>query len=273
MHPNFDVLPTRYEIEREVGRGGSARVYVAADTTLGGRVAIKFLDPALASTVAMRRFEREIRVLTNLRHPGILPVLDAGTEGSSLYYVMPYLEGATLEQRLAATGPLAYLEVLSIVHALAAAMDYAHAQNVVHRDIKPANILFSGSQPVIADFGIARAIVAAASELDVSSSGLAIGTPLYMSPEQSLEPSKVDGRADIYSLGCVTFEMLTGRPPFTGATPLAIITRHVAADPPRVGRADVPPHADRALAAALAKSPDARPPTAEGFALALAGEA
>lgn len=273
MDPRLEALPARYAIEREIGRGGSSRVYVATDTDGRRLVAIKILHPELAGSVSALRFEREVRVLTSLRHPGILPVLDSAVSGGTLFYVMPYLDGTTLSQRLASEGTLSYREAVEIVGELALAIDYAHSQNVVHRDIKPANILFDGMRPVIADFGIARAIIAASTEPGVSSSGLAIGTPLYMSPEQSLDPNHVDGRADIYSLGCIAYEMLTGRPPFTGATSMAIVAKHVSEAPPDVARfrADVPPFAGSAIAGAIAKIPSARPPTASAFARAFAG--
>lgn len=273
MDPRLEALPARYAIEREIGRGGSSRVYVAIDSANGQRVAIKVLHPELAGSVSALRFEREVRVLTSLEHPGILPVLDSAVSGGTLFYVMPYLAGTTLLQRLASEGALPYAEVVDIVRVLASAIDYAHSRNVVHRDIKPANVLFDGARPVIADFGIARAIIAASAESGVSSSGLAIGTPLYMSPEQSLDPNDVDGRADIYSLGCIVFEMLTGRPPFLGATSMAIVARHVSEAPPDIARvrSDVPRHASAAVAAALAKAPAARPASAGIFARAFAG--
>lgn len=202
-------------------------------------------------------------------------MLESAVSGSTLFYVMPYLDGTTLLQRLASEGALPYAEVVEIVSVLASAIDYAHSRNVVHRDIKPANVLFDGTRPVIADFGIARAIIAASAESGVSSSGLAIGTPLYMSPEQSLDPNHVDGRADIYSLGCIAFEMLAGRPPFTGATSMAILARHVSETPPDVARVrtDVPAHASAAIVSALAKFPAARPVTAGRFARAFSGTA
>lgn len=272
--PRLDVFPPRYAIEREIGRGGSARVYLAHDTELGRRVAIKLLHPELASTVSAQRFQREIRLLASLEHRNILPVLDSAAGTNALFCVMPYLGDTTLEQRLGSEGQLPYLDVVRIVHDLASAIDYAHARNVVHRDIKPANILFDDSRAVIADFGIARAIIASSAESGVSSSGLAIGTPLYMSPEQSLNPNHVDGRADIYSLGCIAFEMLAGRPPFTGATSMAIVAKHVSEDPPLVTRyrSDVPPHAARAIVDAMAKEPSARPKTAGVLAQALSDE-
>lgn len=275
MDPRLEALPARYAIEREIGRGGSSRVYVATDTANGQRVAIKVLHPELAGSVSALRFEREVRVLISLAHPGILPVLDSAVSGTTLFYTMPYLDGTTLSQRLASEGPLPYPEVARILRELALAIDYAHSQNVVHRDIKPANVLFDGVRPVIADFGIARAILAASSESGVSSSGLAIGTPMYMSPEQSLHPNHVDGRADIYSLGCIAFEMLTGHPPFVAATSMAIVAKHVSEPPPllRRYRADLPLHAERAIAEAMAKSRVSRPRTASAFARALSGEA
>ncbi len=273
-NPRLDVLPPRYAIEREIGRGGSARVYLAHDSELGRRVAIKLLHPELSSTVSAQRFEREIRLLSSLEHRNILPVLDCAADTRALFYVTPYLGDSTLAQRLGSEEQLAYSDVVRIVHDVAAAIDYAHARNVVHRDIKPANILFDGTCAVIADFGIARAIIASSAESGISSSGLAIGTPLYMSPEQSLDPNHVDGRADIYSLGCIAYEMLAGRPPFTGATAMAIVAKHVSETAPPITRYryDVPAHSARAIASAMAKEPQARPATALTFAHAFAGE-
>lgn len=269
-NPRLDVLPPRYEIEREIGRGGSARVYLARDMELGRRVAIKLLHPELASTISAQRFEREIRLLASLEHRNILPVLDSAASTHALFYVMPYLGDTTLARRLGSEGQLPFADVLAIVHELASAIDYAHARNVVHRDIKPANILFDGPRAMIADFGIARAIIASSAESGISSSGLAIGTPLYMSPEQSLDPNHVDGRADIYSLGCIAFEMLAGRQPYTGATSMAIVAKHVSEPPPLVTRyrPDVSANAERAIVDAMAKDPSARPKTAAEFAQA-----
>lgn len=274
MDPRLTPLPARYAIEREIGRGGSSRVFVARDSESGRQVAIKVLHAELAGSVSAQRFAREVRLLSSLQHPHILPVIDADVEGTTPFYVMPYLTTMSLAQRLLNSGPLPFNDVRAIVRELASALDYAHSNNVVHRDIKPANVLFDGPHAVMADFGIARALIASASQSGVTSSGLAIGTPLYMSPEQSLDPNHVTGQADIYSLGCVTFEMLAGRPPFGGVTSMAIVARHVSEPPPDVTRyrRDVPIYAARAISAAMAKAPNGRPRTATLFAASLAGE-
>lgn len=265
-------LAGRYVLERELGHGGMAHVFSARDLTSNGVVAVKLLRRKLAGVVSIARFRREILYVGSLRHPHILPLLDSGEDSGDLFFTMPLVEGETLRARLARTGPLALADVYALVVALASALDYAHAHNIVHRDLKPENIMFDGDHVLLCDFGIARAIELAANEEALSSSGIAIGTPTYMSPEQALHDGPVDGRTDIYALGCVAYETLTGDPPFTGPTALSVMIRHATIDarPIRSVRPEVPAAFEEAIRDAMAKSPDARPSTGAEFAVRLA---
>jgi eukaryotic-like serine/threonine-protein kinase len=225
-----DVLRDRYSIERELGRGGMATVYLATDLKLQRQVALKVLRPELGATLGNERFLREIAIAARLNHPHILALHDSGEAGSHLYYAMPYVEGESLRQRLEREGQLPVPEVLAIIRSVASGLTYAHQHGVIHRDIKPENILLAGNassglpHPWIADFGIARALDLAGCER-LTETGLALGTPAYMSPEQSAGGSRLDGRSDVYALGCVAYEMLAGEPPFTGPTAQAIIAK------------------------------------------------
>jgi eukaryotic-like serine/threonine-protein kinase len=264
-------LAGRYTIERELGRGGMATVYLATDVKHGRRVAVKVLDPELAGSIGPERFLQEIRIAARLTHPNILPLHDSGEADGLLYYVMPYVEGESLRDRLGRERHLAIDEAVRIVRSVASALSYAHAQGVIHRDIKPENILLTGDQAVVADFGIARAIDAAGAER-LTATGLAIGTPAYMSPEQVGAERVLDGRADIYSLGCVAYEMLGGEPPFTGASAQAVMARHAVDPAPRLRtlRPGVPEGVERAVVKALAKVAADRYATADEFGLAFA---
>ena len=262
----------RYKIEREVGRGGMAVVFLAHDVKHHRRVAVKVLRPELAAGLGPDRFLREIQIGAGLSHPHILPLFDSGQAGSSLYYVMPYVEGESLRDRLIREGQLPLADALRIADQVASALAYAHGRGVVHRDVKPENILLSGGEAVVADFGIARAISAAGGD-HLTQTGIAMGTPAYMSPEQALGSAEVDGRSDIYSLGCVLYEMLAGAPPFRGATPQAVLAGHFATPAPAVrgARGAVPEAVERVIMAALAKDPADRFATAAELAEALAG--
>jgi serine/threonine-protein kinase len=252
-------LSDRYRIERELGRGGMAVVYLAEDLRDGGTVAVKVLRREITGIFGSGRFGREIRILQRLRHPAIVPVLDAYESPTLHYYVMPYVPGESLRDRLAREGPLPLDSVLSIAGALAGALDYAHSQGVLHRDIKPGNVLLAEGRAVVCDFGFARAIEIAAGDT-LSSSGLVLGTPAYMSPEQAMG-GEIDQRTDIYALGCVIYEMLAGEPAFVGATSQAVVARVVSEDPRalRSIRPDVPKRMESALRAALTKQPEGRP--------------
>ena len=271
-------LTDRYALERELGRGGMATVYLARDLKHDRMVALKVLRPELAVSVGVERFLREIRLTAALQHPQILPLLDSGTitDGSGTsrpYYTMPYVAGESLRKRLSRERQLAVEEAVRIAKEVAGALGYAHDHGVVHRDIKPENILLSGGHAMVADFGIARA-VSTAGEKRLTETGLALGTPAYMSPEQATGDSPIDGRADIYSLGCVLYEMLTGEPPFTGPTAQAVIVRRMVHPVPMVRalRETVPEGIERAVTRALAKSPADRFASASKFAEALADE-
>jgi serine/threonine-protein kinase len=240
-----------------------AAVYLAERGDDGAPVAIKVLHPQFAAALGPERFHREIEILTRLRHPRIVPVLDSDEAGTLLYLVMPYVEGENLRSRLEREGRLPIPAVLSIAGDIAAAVDYAHRQNVLHRDIKPENILLEGDRALVCDFGLARAIDRAALE-PPSSSGLVIGTPAYMSPEQAMAEEDLGPGCDIYALGCVVYEMVTGELPFSGRTPQAVIARLLAERPRsiRTVRPEVAPEMELAVLAALAKEPAARPGSA-----------
>jgi serine/threonine-protein kinase len=263
-------LADRYRIESEIGAGGMAHVYRAHDLKHGRAVALKVLRPELAYAVGSDRFIREISTTANLRHPHILPLYDSGEADGALYYVMPLIDGETLRARIERDGPLSVDESLRITREVADALGYAHDRGIAHRDIKPENILLERGHAVVADFGIARAV--AATEGDrLTQTGLAVGTPLYMSPEQAVGETNVDGRSDVYSLGCVLYEMLTGHPPYTGATASAITQQHLLASPPSAtaARPDVPGSVSGAIVSALAKDPADRPYPASKFTDAL----
>ena len=268
------VVGDRYAIEREIGRGGMSIVYLARDLRHGREVAVKVLRPELTASVGPDRFLREIKIAARLQHPHILPLYDSGEGHELLYYVMPFVAGESLRDRLAKQGPLAIAEALEISREVGAALAYAHDQGIVHRDIKPENILLSSGLAMVADFGIASALVEAGVE-PITNSGVAIGTPGYMSPEQAGGASRLDGRSDVYSLGCVLFEMLAGEPPFTGPTPQAVLARHIHERPPslHIVRPTIPPTVEQAINRALAKVPADRFATATEFVAALAAPA
>jgi TolB-like protein len=272
-----DVLPQlqaalagRYTVERELGRGGWATVYLAHDQKHDRQVAVKVLRSDLATALGPGRFLREISIAGRLTHPHILPLYDSGKAGDSLYYVMPFIDGETLRQRLLREHQLPLADSLAIAHQVGDALTFAHGHGVVHRDIKPENILLEEDQVYVADFGIARAMQVAAGDT-LSTPGLAVGTPTYMSPEQAAGVMILDGRSDQYSLGCVVYEMLTGEPPHIGPTTQAILARQQTEAPRsiRVVRPSVPEEAERAVLTALAKAPADRFPTVSGFVAAL----
>jgi eukaryotic-like serine/threonine-protein kinase len=266
-------LADRYVIERELGHGGMATVYLAADLKHERRVALKVLHPELAATIGPSRFLQEIRVTSRLQHPHILPVFDSGESSDQLWYTMPFVEGESLRQRLLREKQLPVEVALRITRDVAEALDHAHQRGVVHRDIKPENILLEGEQAVVADFGIARAIDVAGGER-LTETGLALGTPAYMSPEQAAGQREVDGRSDTYSVACVLYEMLAGEPPFTGLTPRAVLARHSIDPIPPLStvRPGVPAAVERAITKALAKVPADRYPSIAEFTAALAGQ-
>ena len=260
-------LGTGYRLSRELGGGGMSKVFVADDPAIGRRVVVKVLSPDLAAGVNVDRFKREIQLAVSLHHPRIVPVLGAGQSGDDvLYYTMPFIEGETLRALVDRERQLPLERALAIARDVADALHHAHGRNIVHRDIKPDNILIEREtgRPVVADFGIARAIERAADESAVTSTGFTLGTPTYMSPEQAGAEKDVDGRSDIYSLGCVLYEMLAGTPPFVGPNARSIIARHMTEPPPDVGvvRPDLPAGVRVLVKRMLAKSRNARPATA-----------
>jgi serine/threonine-protein kinase len=266
-------LADRYAIERELGRGGMAVVYLARDLRHDRLVALKVLRPELAATLGAERFLREIRIAAKLTHPHILALHDSGEADGLLFYVMPYIEGESLRGKLDRETQLGIEEAIELTRQVAAALDYAHRQGIIHRDIKPENILLHEGEAVVADFGIARALHAAGGER-LTETGLSLGTPQYMSPEQASGTAEVDARSDVYSLACVLYEMLAGDPPFTGPTTPAVIARQLVDPPPsiRTVRPTVPVEVEQGVLKALAKVPVDRYETAGGFVAAL-GEA
>lgn len=263
-------LTGRYAIERELGHGGTALVFLGQDPKHERLVAIKVLRPELTIALGAERFLREIKVTARLNHPHILPLLDSGEADGFLYYVMPYVEGESLRDRLDREHRLAVEEALVITREVADALEYAHQHGVVHRDVKPENILISAGHAVVADFGIARAIQAAGDQT-TTQTGILLGTPAYMSPEQAAGESELDGRSDIYSLGCVLYEMWAGAPPFAGSSAHAVMAMRFTHRPPDVAsvRDAVPVWGSRAVARALARDPAERYATAAQFAAAL----
>ncbi len=261
----------RYRIERELGAGGMAIVYLAHDEKHDRKVALKVLRPELAAVIGAERFLNEIKVTANLQHPNILPLYDSGEADTFLFYVMPYVEDDTLRDKLDREKQLSIDEAVDITRSVAAALDYAHRQNVIHRDIKPENILIHDGQALVADFGIALAVSHAGGSR-LTETGLSIGTPQYMSPEQAMGDREVDARSDVYSLGAMLYEMLTGDPPYTGSTAQAIVAKVITEKAPPVTRTreTVSPHVDAAIQKALAKLPADRFTSAATFSEALA---
>jgi eukaryotic-like serine/threonine-protein kinase len=253
----------RYRLEREIGRGGMATVWLATDTKLNREVAIKVLLGDLAFAMGPERFKREIDVVSRLSHPYILPIDDYGEYEGQLYYVMPFIAGETIHKRLEREKQLPVQDAIKIAHQVAMALDFAHQQGIVHRDIKPENILLQNGEALVADFGIARAITDGGGA-KLTSTGVTLGTPTYMSPEQAMADPSLDGRSDIYSLGCVLYEMLAGQPPFTGPTAQAIIARHQLDEAPSLAivRGTIPEEVEDIVAQAMAKLPADRYATA-----------
>ncbi len=263
-------LAKQYAIDRELGRGGMATVYLAEDLKHHRKVAIKVLRPELAAALGPERFLREVEVTASLAHPHILPLLDSGDAEGFLYYIMPFVDGESLRDRLNREKQLSIEHTLQITREVAAGLNYAHEHGVVHRDIKPENILLAGGTAVIADFGIAQAVTQAGGER-MTGTGLAVGTPAYMSPEQAVG-DQVDGRSDVFALACVVYEMLGGDPPYSGPTPQAILARQLAGEilPLARIRTSVTPELDATLRRALDHTPADRYQTVAEFAKAVA---
>src|SRR5262249_47019196 len=254
----------RYRVGRERGRGGMASVYLARDEKHGRDVAIKVIKSDLSASLGHERFLREIEIAARLRHPNIVPLYDSGEANGSLFFVMPYESGQSLRDRLREGGALPIADALSVLRDVARALAHAHEQGVVHRDIKPDNVMLSGDAAVVTDFGIAKAVsvaLTAASDATLTQAGTIIGTPAYMAPEQATGDSAIDHRADIYSFGCLGYELLTGRPPFQEQTTHLLIAAHLMTAPRPIAeiRADVPPMVAALLERCLAKAPADRP--------------
>ena len=265
-------LADRYTIEHELGAGGMATVYLAQDLKHHRLVAIKVLRPELAAVIGADRFLSEIRTTANLQHPHILPLFDSGAADGFLYYVMPYVEGESLRDRLTREKQLPIADALRIATEVASALDYAHRHGVIHRDIKPENVLLHDGQALVADFGIALAASKAGGSR-MTETGMSLGTPHYMSPEQAMGEREITARSDVYALGAMTYEMLLGEPPFTGPTAQAIVAKVMTEKPARLvaRRETVPPEAEDAVLTALAKLPADRWGSAAEFSAALRG--
>jgi serine/threonine-protein kinase len=226
------VVGDTYRIEKELGGGGMSRVFLAEEVALGRQVVIKVLPPEMAADVSQERFHREIKLAAKLQHPHVVPLLTAGADGDLLYYVMPFIKGESLRVKLAREGELPVGEALRILREVTDALAYAHRSGVVHRDIKPDNVLLSEGHAVVTDFGVAKAVSASSgSSSSLTSLGIALGTPAYMAPEQAAADPHTDHRADIYAVGALAYEILCGRPPFTGSTPQAVMAAHVTEAP------------------------------------------
>jgi serine/threonine protein kinase/Flp pilus assembly protein TadD len=263
-------LEKKYKIQREVGQGGMATVYLAEDLRHGRDVAVKVLHPHLASALGTDRFLREIRLAARLNHPHILPLFDSGEADGFLYYVMPFIEGESLRELLNREGRLPVDRACSIARSVGAALDYANRSRIVHRDIKPENIMINEGEAMVMDFGIAKALTAASSDT-LTQVGMVVGTPAYVSPEQAAGEIDIDGRSDQYSLGCVVFEMLSGERPFTGPTAQAVLNKRFTEKAPslRTRVKDVPDETDSAVAKAMAQDAAARFTTSSEFAKAM----
>ena len=258
-------LVGRYAVLRELGGGGMATVYVAEDLKHHRKVAVKVLRPELAAALGPERFTREIEIAAQLQHPHILPLLDSGEADGLLYYVMPYVEGESLRDRLVRQGELPVHEAVKLLCEIVDALAYAHAQGVVHRDIKPDNVMLSGRHALVMDFGVAKAVSEATGRQSLTTAGVALGTPAYMAPEQASADPHLDHRVDIYAVGAVAYELLAGRPPFTGASTQQVLAAHIAQSPEPITahRPTIPPALSQALMKCLAKRPADRWQTAE----------
>jgi serine/threonine-protein kinase len=263
-------LSDRYRVERELGRGGMATVYLAEDLRHHRNVAIKVLHAELSAVLGADRFLKEIELTANLQHPHILPLFDSGDAGGLLYYVMPFVEGETLRRRLERERQLAVPDAVRIAREVADALAYAHAHGVVHRDVKPENVLLQGSHALVADFGIALAVEEAGGSR-MTQTGMSLGTPQYMAPEQAMGDRAADHRVDIYALGAITYEMLVGEPPFAGPTSQAIVAKVMTEDPKplTIQRRSIPDEVEAAVLTALEKLPADRFATAAEFSQAL----
>ena len=263
-------LEKKYRIDREIGRGGMATVYLAEDLRHGRDVAVKVLHPDLASVLGTDRFLREIRLAARLNHPHILPLFDSGEADGFLYYVMPFIVGESLRELLTREGKLSIEQTCAIARSVGAALDYAHRSQIVHRDIKPENVMINEGEAMVMDFGIAKALTAASADT-LTQVGMVVGTPAYVSPEQAAGEVDIDGRSDQYSLGCVVYEMLSGERPFTGPTAQSVLNKRFSEPTPSLRKKvkDVADETESAVSKAMAQDPAARFTTSSEFAKAL----
>lgn len=261
------ILGDTYVLESELEAGGMARVFTATESALGRKVVIKVLPPEIAAGVKVERFKREIQFLARLNHPHIVPMLAAGGEGGLSYYVMPFMQGESLRGRLQQRGALPQTQVVRTLREVASALAFAHENGIVHRDIKPDNVLLIGGSAMVTDFGVAKALSVSTGDGDpnsLTSLGIALGTPSYIAPEQATADPTTDHRADIYSLGAMAYEMVTGRTPFSARSPQAMLVAHISEQPvPLIERKpDISPALNSLVMRSLEKSPDLRPQTA-----------
>jgi serine/threonine protein kinase len=269
-------LGDSYRIERELPRGGMSRVFAALETALGRVVVLKVLSPELAATLSAERFKREITLAARLQHPHIVPLLSTGQAAESLFYTMPLIEGESLRERINRERPMPIETVTQILIEISSALAYAHGQNVVHRDIKPENVMFFHGSAVVLDFGIGKALSAASHEMEeqsgrITQRGMSLGTPTYISPEQAVGDPDLDHRADIYSLGVMAYEMLSGHPPFSGKSAQMVMAAHANQIPEPVfkRRPDTPAELARIVMKCLEKVPSSRPQDASEIVSAL----
>ena len=271
-------LAHQYSLERELPRGGMSRVFVATENALRRRVVIKVLAPELAASLSAERFKREISLAARLQHPHIVPLLSAGQAGLHLYYTMPFVEGESLRQRMVRERPMMFDDISTIIEQVAGALGYAHAEGIVHRDIKPENVMFFHGQAVVLDFGIGKALISASTTeteaeiMHITQAGISLGTPTYVAPEQAAGDPALDHRADLYALGVVSYEMITGHPPFAGRSAPAVIQAHAnqLPEPLTSRRPDVPKPLAAIVMRTLEKRPSDRPATGEEIVKALA---
>ncbi len=272
-----EALASDYVLEDELPRGGMSRVFLALERSLNRKVVLKVLDPELAATLSAERFKREIALAARLQHPHIVPLLHAGALNGMLFYSMPFVEGESLRELMARERPMSIDRITQILLEVAGALDFAHAEGVVHRDIKPENVMLFHGQAVVLDFGIAKAVSNATAPMSNTTAprltlqGTSLGTPTYIAPEQAAGDPSLDHRADIYSVGCVAYEMLSGHPPFRGKTPQAVMIAHAkeAPEPIAKRRPDVPAPLAKLVMACLEKEPHKRPQRAEQIVRAL----
>ena len=263
------LLTGTFEIERELPRGGMSRVFVATETALRRRIVLKVLSPELAATLSAERFKREITLAARLQHPNIVPLLAAGQAGPHLYYSMPLVDGESLRERMSRERPMAIADIIRILEEVARALAYAHGEGIAHRDIKPENVMFFHGQPVVLDFGIGKALQQAAEDenataeflAQITRPGTSLGTPTYIAPEQAAGDPNLDHRADLYALGVVAYEMITGHPPFAGRSPQAVMLAHLKQAPDPIGprRPDAPSHLVAIVMRCLEKRREDRP--------------